>query len=90
MILNKHNLDELNKNGFFVIKNLLDEKDIEIYQNIEEAYAYAPRASFLGTQEGFKMDFKMKRSWEGLGVILANLGGLVGSFSGHFGDLGGS
>ena len=34
MILNKHNLDELNKNGFFVIKNLLDEKDIENYQNI--------------------------------------------------------
>tara|TARA_B100001173_G_C15987355_1_gene547378 strand:+ start:82 stop:918 length:837 start_codon:yes stop_codon:yes gene_type:complete len=34
MILNKHNLDELNKNGFFVIKNLLDEKDIEKYQNI--------------------------------------------------------
>ena len=26
MILNKHNLDELNKNGFFIIKNLLDEK----------------------------------------------------------------
>lgn len=34
MILNKHNLDELNKNGFFVIKNLLDEKEIEKYQNI--------------------------------------------------------
>ena len=32
----------------------------------------------------------MKLSWEGLGVILANLGGLGGSFSGHFGGLGGS
>ena len=30
------------------------------------------------------MDSKMKLSWEGLGVILANLGGLGGSFSGHF------
>ena len=36
------------------------------------------------------MDSKMKRSWEGLGVILANLGGLGGSFSSHFGGPGGS
>ena len=40
--------------------------------------------------KALKMDSKMKLSWEGLGVILANLGGLGGSFSGHFGGLGGS
>ena len=35
------------------------------------------------------MDSKMKLSWEGLGVILANLGRLWGSFSAHFRGLGG-
>ena len=34
MILNKHNLNELNKNIFFVIKNLLNEKEIEKSSNI--------------------------------------------------------
>lgn len=34
MILNKHNLNELNKNIFFVIKNLHNEKEIEKSSNI--------------------------------------------------------
>ena len=36
------------------------------------------------------MDSKIKLSWEGMGVILTNFGGLGASFSGHFGGLGGS
>ena len=48
------------------------------------------RASLLGPQEGFKYGFQMKLSWEGLGVILAKLGRLWGSFSAHFRGLGGS
>ena len=36
------------------------------------------------------MESKMKLSWEGLGVILADFGGLGGSFSGHFEGLGDS
>ena len=36
------------------------------------------------------MDSKKELTWESLGVILANLGRLWGSFSAHFRGLGGS
>ena len=48
------------------------------------------RASLLGPQEGFKNGFQNAAKLGGSGVILANLGGLGGSFSSHFGGLGGS
>ena len=56
-----------------------------------EGCAFVEPRQFIKTQGRFYNFYsEMKLSWEGLRVMLASMGGIGGSFSGHFGGLDGS